>query len=106
MRPLSGCAMNPRSTATGTEEARNHVTIPSLIKPYLQRLSGSPSWLDGILVERDLEPANSDLYSASPKSPKHVIVFRSGQAAKLEWTMHGSRKQALLTSEDAIINPA
>jgi AraC family transcriptional regulator len=77
-----------------------------LIKPYLQRLSGSPSWLDGIIVERDLEPASSDAYSGSPKSPKHVIVFRSGEAAKLEWTMNGSRKQALFTEEAAIINPA
>jgi AraC family transcriptional regulator len=91
---------------SGTERHTSERIQRSLIKPQLLNLSGSGSWLDGIIVERDLEEPHSDIESISPSSPKHVIVLHSRYPATLEWKLDGKRKEALFSEGDAIVNPA
>lgn len=78
----------------------------SLIKPHLLNLSGSDYHIDGVIVERNLEQANTDLDSATVKVEKHFIVLHARNPANLEWTINGRHKEALFSEGDAIINPA
>lgn len=78
----------------------------SLIKPHLRNLSGSATALNGIIVERNLERPYAELYGVPGKSPKHAVVFPAAAAAKLEWSVHGRRRESQFSHGDAIINPA
>jgi AraC family transcriptional regulator len=78
----------------------------SLIKPHLVNLSGSGSQLDGLIIERDLEPASFEFGSASSKAAKHALVVHSGRPATMEWKIDGRQKAALFSEGDAIVNPA